>query len=181
MKKKGKKIWIILAAVAAVIVAGVLVLPMVFTQKTTTTGYKTTTIAAEDFKVSIQGTGSIESSNTKAIVMQQDGEVQNLTVKDGDVVTQGQNLCTLYNETLETQISDQEDNIKQQNISVSKLSNSLSSYKFYAPIDGYVYNLKAVVGDNASAIANAYGSICQIVPNEKIQLVCTTSFAPLNV
>lgn len=181
MKKSGKKIIIVLSVLAVVAVAGVATASFFFPKQTVMAAYKTTTVAAADFTISIQGTGSIQSSNTKAVVMQQDGEVQNLAITDGAVVSPGQTLCTLYNETLETQIADQEDDIKQQNISVSKLKNSLGSYKFYAPIDGYVYNLKAAVGDSASAIANAYGSICQIVPNQKIQLVCTTSFAPLNV
>lgn len=181
MKKKGKKTWIIIGAVAVVVVVLFLALPMLMPRKMATAAYKTHTVAKEDFKVSIQGTGNIVSSNTQNIILKLSGEVQNLTIKDGDRVDAGQTLFTLYNETLEEQIESAEDNIKQQNISASKLKNQLSNYRFYAPIDGYVYNLKAAVGDDAASIAKAHGSICQVVPNDNIELVCTTSFAPLNV
>lgn len=181
MKKKGKKGLIIAVVIVVLVIAGFAAFIFLRPKTNRMGAYKTRTVAKEDFKVSIQGTGNIISSNTESIVLKQSGEVQNLTIKDGDRVNAGQVLFTLYNETLENQITTAEDNIKQQNISASKLKNTLGSYRFYSPIDGYVYNLKGAAGDDAASIAKAYGSICQVVPNANIQLVCTPVFHPNNI
>lgn len=166
--KKGGKVKKVLVAVLAVIGVAA-ILTVIFgsvAAKNAMSGmeaqYEVWTAQRGEIDRVIQGTGAVESAQVESILAKRGGRVQGLTAEAGDRIEAGDTLFTVYDEALEAQITAERNAVEQQNITIEKLKSGLKSFKIYAPVDGTVTEVHARRGEEASATAMTYGSLCLI-------------------
>ncbi len=172
MKKKSRW-WLKLLIALAVLGAGYFVATEYFIPKpmaSLASQYDATTVVKRDFEVRIQGTGNIESASSVDIIAHRGGEIRGLTVETGDIVRKDVLMFELYDESLQDQIDQQEADIKQQGINISRTRDTLDDFKIIAPASGRIKLLEAQEGEEASPIVSAHGALCVISPDGKMEV-----------
>ena len=172
MKKKSRW-WLKLLIALAVLAAGYYVATTYLIPKpfaTLASSYDATSVAKRDFEVRIQGTGNIASSKTTDIIAHRGGEIRGLTVEAGDIVKKDALMFELHNEELQDAIDQQEADIRQQGINISRTRDTLDDFKITAPASGRIKELKALEGEEASPIVSAHGALCVISTEGKMRV-----------
>ncbi len=175
MKKKSRW-WLKLLIALAVLGIGYYVATEYFIPKpyaSLSTSYDATNVIKRDFEVRIQGTGNIASSKTTDIIAHRGGEIRGLEVEAGDIVQKDALMFELYNEDLQDAIDQQEADIKQQGINISRTRDTLEDFKITAPASGRIKELKALEGEEASPIVSAHGALCVISTEGKMRVTAT--------
>jgi HlyD family secretion protein len=91
--------------------------------------YISTTARKMNMQVSIQGTGAAYSANTKDVVPNNAGTLEDLSVKVGNTVTVGQKLFTSASDDVSDAVTSAENNVDDVSISLSSAKSSLTSKK----------------------------------------------------
>lgn len=76
-------------------------------------------VIKQDISVKIKSTGVVFAGTTKDVVAKNSGEVKNLNVKVKDTVKEGETLLTVYNDQIDSQITNAEINIEKLNLQLS--------------------------------------------------------------
>ncbi|MCC8073030.1 MAG: efflux RND transporter periplasmic adaptor subunit, partial [Clostridiales bacterium] len=132
-KKENKfKKWVkkhkVLTAIICILLVAAIVIASVFAFKSdnsSTTSYsfiRTTTLSKGDLENSISATGTVESAETSSVTTSLSYTIKTVNVAVGDVVEEGDVICTLDTSELEEQIEREEENIE------SAVSSAQSSY-----------------------------------------------------
>ncbi|MCX7694682.1 MAG: efflux RND transporter periplasmic adaptor subunit [Caloramator sp.] len=131
-------------------------------------------VVKQDISVKIKSTGVVFAGTTKDVVAKNSGEVKNLNVKVKDTVKEGETLLTVYNDQIDSQITNAEINIEKLNLQLSnaksedeeklinlqlkEAKNNLANLKkqksemtIKAPISGVVTAVNVNNGDNVQS------------------------------
>ncbi|GFR35885.1 efflux RND transporter periplasmic adaptor subunit [Thermobrachium celere] len=76
-------------------------------------------VVKQDISVKIKSTGIVFAGTTKEVVAKNSGEVKSLNVKVKDTVKEGETLLTVYNDQIDSQITNAEINIEKLNLQLS--------------------------------------------------------------
>lgn len=123
-----------------------------------------------DIEINVSASGTVVAAVTQEVVPLISGTVEKLEVKEGDRVKEGDVIAVIDDESLQQEIEKLENNLKQQNLSLSKLKDSLSDYYIKAPADGRVKFLKAKVGEDVGTTTRTYGALAIISTDGKMKV-----------
>lgn len=84
--------------------------------KVMATSYRTTKVTKTNLSVNVQATGTVFASVTKDVVANNNGEIKNLTVKEGSVVKAGDTLFQSYTSDLSDKVTKAEIDLKKQQL-----------------------------------------------------------------
>lgn len=99
----------------------------VFAKKATAASvqYITATAKTMNLQVNVQGTGAAYAATTKEVMPNNNGTLENLTVKVGDTVTAGQKLFTCSSDELQTAVANAQNSLTEANIGLSSSEKDL--------------------------------------------------------
>ncbi|MFS8500443.1 MAG: HlyD family efflux transporter periplasmic adaptor subunit [Caldicoprobacter sp.] len=123
-----------------------------------------------DIELNVSASGRVVAAVSQEVVPLVSGAVEKLEVKEGDRVKEGDVIAVIDDESLQQEIERLESNLKQQNLSLSKLKASLSDFYIKAPADGRVKFLKARVGEDVGTTTRTYGALAIISTDGKMKV-----------
>lgn len=191
MNNSGFKKVITFAVVVAIIIGGgYLALKALFPETDEVSGPTYTTAVAEigDINVGVDAVGNLQAGYGGSIRIPYSSgyygvdvnyEVQEILVQSGDVVETGQVLVRLSPDELQAQLDDALDDLAVERASLAALlniseseveyANADNGITMFAPFDGKITSLSAVVGTEVSS-----GSlVCKVVDDSEMQITAT--------
>jgi HlyD family secretion protein len=123
-----------------------------------------------DIELNVSASGTVVAAVSQEVVPLVSGAVEKLEVKEGDRVKEGDVIAVIDDESLQQEIEKIESNLKQQNLSLSKLKASLSDFYIKAPADGRIKFLKARVGEDVGTTTRTYGALAIISTDGKMKV-----------
>lgn len=123
-----------------------------------------------DIELNVSASGTVVAAVSQEVVPLVSGVVEKLEVKEGDRVKEGDVIAVIDDESLQQEIEKIESNLKQQNLSLSKLKASLSDFYIKAPADGRIKSLKARVGEDVGITTRTYGALAIISTDGKMKV-----------
>ncbi|MBM7582076.1 HlyD family secretion protein [Caldicoprobacter guelmensis] len=123
-----------------------------------------------DIELNVSASGTVVAAVTQEVAPLISGTVEKLEVKEGDKVKEGDVIAVIDDENLQQEIDKIENNLKQQNLSLSKLKDSLSDFYIKAPVDGRVKFLKAKVGEDVGLTTRTYGALAIISTDGRMKV-----------
>ncbi|SFQ24754.1 HlyD family efflux transporter periplasmic adaptor subunit [Caldicoprobacter faecalis] len=123
-----------------------------------------------DIELNVSASGTVVAAVSQEVVPLVSGAVEKLEVKEGDRVKEGDVIAVIDDESLQQEIEKIESNLKQQNLSLSKLKASLSDFYIKAPADGRIKSLKARVGEDVGITTRTYGALAIISTDGKMKV-----------
>ena len=95
--------------------------------------------------------GSLKNKTEQSISATQSGQVQSLSISEGDKVYSGSTVMTIKNDTLKNAVNTASLNIKDIKNNISQLSSKLSDYEVISPVSGVVVSKTAKESELAAA------------------------------
>lgn len=89
-----------------------------------TTRYYTVTAQKSNIDVTVSATGTVEATQTKDVVANNSGTVQNLNVKVGDTVNQGDAIAKVQSDDIDAAVSKANLTVQQQQLQVNNAKNA---------------------------------------------------------
>jgi HlyD family secretion protein len=175
MKKKTnpkKKKAIILSIVAVLVIATVgTAFAVASGSKNNETGttFKTVTATRGDVSLNVSASGNIEGASATIISSNVNALINSTEVSVGDYINEGDILFGLDVAYLEDELEDAEDELESYNEDLSEDYESNDDLYVTAPVDGIISAVNAEIGENASAVGQAYGSVMQIATENKME------------
>jgi len=97
------------------------------------------------------GSGRLSPGTTAQVIAEQAGRVEEIFVRDGQQVTQGQVIARLSNVALTNQRENNQLTIQERNLGLETQLRRLDDFTITSPIDGIVIDKNRDVGDNVGA------------------------------
>ncbi len=160
---------IVLILLMSVIILGILITFWFRKAKPVTfaiTQNNTAIVKKGDIKVSISGSGTIESASTKNIASEVSANVEKVYVQVGDKVNKGDVLFELDSSDLDTKIRNKKRSVSSLSKTVSEYKEDVKNLNVHSNFEGYVSNLKYSKGDNI----NKNSVIFEIVDSSSYKL-----------
>lgn len=129
---------------------------------TATAKFATAKVKRTDIAVTVEGTGSVTSSEETDIYSSNGGIVQQLPFKLGDTVKSGDLFCSIEDTNSQKNIDTDKNNIAQKTLDLKNLEITLDNLYIKAPIDGTVKSVYAAAGDDVASLKPAYGGLAII-------------------
>ena len=89
-----------------------------------TTRYYTVTAQRSNIDVTVSATGTVEATQTKDVVANNSGTVQNLGVNVGDTVSQGSTIAKVQSDDIDAAVSKANLTVQQQQLQVNNAKNA---------------------------------------------------------
>ena len=114
--------------------------------------------------ISCAGGGTFEYGESKQVVAKTSGELESLTVEEGDRVYEGQLMGSFDSTDMDSQIETARLNIQSAELALQNARDSLDDYTIESPIDGTIIEMNYKAGDNVdpSSAANDSGYMAVI-------------------
>ena len=109
------------------------------------------TIFTASGSVMSAGSGRLTPGRTAQVIAEQAGRVEQVFVRDGDVVTQGQVIAQLSNTALATQLATNDITLRETHLTLDSQRLRLEDFTITSPIDGVVIDKNRDIGDNVGA------------------------------
>jgi HlyD family secretion protein len=171
MNRKWIKRSIAIALAVLLLVGGYAVYRRLQTPKVNAnTNYMVARAQIGDIELNISASGTVVAAVSQDVSPLISGAVEKLNVKEGDRVKAGDVIAVIDDESLQQEIEKIESNLKQQNLSLSKLKDSLSDFYIKAPADGRIKSLKAKVGEDVGTTTRTYGALAVISTDGKMKV-----------
>lgn len=101
---------------------------------------------------------AFEYGQSKQVVAKYSGELKSLTVKEGDRVSDGQQIGSFDSTDMDNQIASARLSIEAAELSLQNARDSLEDYTITSPISGTVIEMNYKVGDNVDPTSSAAAS-----------------------
>lgn len=137
--------------------------------------YRTSAVTNGDVLVGVTATGSITPQETVDVVIDWTGKVQEVFVERGDLIAEGDLIGSVVNESLGSDIASANNSLRQQEISLEKQKSNLTK-TITAPEAGRIKDLKAMLGEDLSSTASAFGQVCWISPDSTMTMTFTAPY-----
>ncbi|MCM8899965.1 HlyD family efflux transporter periplasmic adaptor subunit [Caldicoprobacter algeriensis] len=171
MNRKWLKRIIAMALVVLFLVGGYFVYRRLQAPKTNANAnYMVARAQIGDIELNVSASGTVVAAVSQEVVPLVSGAVEKLEVKEGDRVKEGDVIAVIDDDSLQQEIERIESNLKQQNLSLSKLKASLSDFYIKAPADGRIKFLKARVGEDVGTTTRTYGALAIISTDGKMKV-----------
>jgi len=171
MNKKWIKRIIAIIAVIALLVWGYFVYRRFRAPKATANAnYMVARAQIGDIELNISASGTVVAAASREVAVLMNGTVEKLEVEEGDRVQEGDVIAVIDDDSLQQEIEKIESNLKQQNLSLSRLKNNLGDFYIKAPADGRVKALKARVGEDVGTTTRTYGALAIISTDGKMKI-----------
>ena len=105
--------------------------------------------------ISCAGGGTFAYGESKQVVAKTSGELESLTVKEGDRVYEGQLMGSFDSTDMDSQIETARLNIQSAELALQNARDSLDDYTIESPIDGTIIEMNYKVGDNVDPSSGA--------------------------
>ncbi len=164
MVKKGKKKWIIAAAIVCVgVIGGSGVWLKKSRAKDTSDGMQMSTqVTTGTIQTSVAGTGTISYADTNEIVIPEDLTIQEVKVSEGSSVTEGTLLATVDSASLTGCIEEIQDAIDEVNDTITDTKSSTTGKSITAGVAGRVKKVYASEGENVADVMKDNGALMLI-------------------
>lgn len=166
-KKKGKKkliIWIVIIIAALIIAAILIFIP----KGNDGASYESKTAMMGDIKVTVNGSGAIESYDDETIYVKYSSEVKKVVVENGDTLKKGEIIAVLESDSLDieiknmqTEISDLETSIRRMDVDASENIKTIA--------EGRIKEIFADEDDDIDTIMDAYGALAVISTDDMLK------------
>ncbi|MGB4595405.1 MAG: hypothetical protein WBI14_05815 [Anaerolineaceae bacterium] len=169
--KKGnkRKIWPwVLASVVLVVAAVFFLSPM---RNTTTAAFQTYTVSRGDLVSTITGSGTLQAEDVKNIDLPDSIVVSKVLVKAGDVITKGDTLAILDDESLGDRAAYLLDQLATLD---NNISNRETSQYIYTPVEGRIKYMPATEGDDVVGTISEHGVLATISTDGLMKIEITT-------
>lgn len=97
--------------------------------------------------------GAFENKTSQSITAAAAGQVENLSLSEGNMVYKNQRVLTLKNDALRNNVTNADLQIKEINNTLSQLNAQLEDYVVKSPVDGIVTSKMVKLADNNTAMA----------------------------
>ena len=123
----------------------------------------TTTGTASIGAVTCAAGGTFAYGQSKQVVAKTSGELQSLTVKEGDRVSDGQLIGSFDDTDMDSQIENARLSIESAQLTLQNTRDSLEDYQITSPISGTVIEMNYGVGDNIDPTATAASGYLAVI------------------
>lgn len=172
MKKLlSRKVAMIIIAVLVLSLAAVIFINFTKPAKKADQNFTQTKIKTGSITITVAANGTVSSANAVDVLSQNNGTLQTLNYKEGDRVKKGDVLATIQDDTLIGDISRAENNLKQQNLSMTKLNDGLINLSIKSPASGRVKIITARVGEDIGVTIKSYGALAVISTDGKMKMM----------
>jgi len=127
-----------------------------------------------NIEVNVTASGSVSSASVQDVVAASSGTLTELKVSEGSQVKKGDVIAVIDDDTISQEIQKLENDLKQQNINLNKMKDSLNDFYIKAPADGRVKAIKAKVGEDSGVTTKTYGALAIISTDGKMKLSIKT-------
>lgn len=155
MKEFLKKKWV---RIVLIILAVVVILGVVFGNKSTDVQYRTAKIEKGDIVSSITGSGTVSAMESRKEIAKVSATVDEIYFEEGDTVNKGDVILKFDSEAYEMNLKSQEASVRQAEITKNLLSNQVNNMKIKANAEGTIRNLSIDEGSYVTSVMN----ICDI-------------------
>ncbi|MEX1307429.1 MAG: hypothetical protein AB1Z19_02785, partial [Eubacteriales bacterium] len=168
-KKKSKK-WIIWVAIIVVLAAGGIFMAQKakkeFAQQFS--GYEAETAFLGDIKVTVNGSGAVESKDSKTLYVDYASEVKEVVAEDGDVLDQGDVIAVLESDTLDDLIDSQRSAIDNMEISIQYIDTD-DERLIESEVKGRVKAVYISEDDDVDDILQKHGALIVISTDDRMK------------
>ncbi len=175
-KKKRKWIkWVVLAAVVLIIGSVWFIQSQVSARAARLNSESSAAVQAArgDIRVIVQANGSIRPASSTDVYAPLSGEVETLSVKNGDAVKAGDLILTLKNDTIDDEIATLNTQLNSTDLQIQTTSSSKSSI-IVSTVAGRVKAIYAAEGRDVASAKETNGGLILLSADDMMQLV----FAP---
>ena len=167
-KKKSKWIiWVIVVAVLAV--GGYLLVQKAKNELAEQfSGYEAKTAFLGDIKVTVNGSGAVESKDSKTLYVDYASEVKEVVAENGDVLEMGDVIAVLESDTLDDLIDAQRNAIDNMEISIQYISTD-DERLIESEVQGRVKAVYIDEEDDVDDILQKYGSLIVISVDDRMK------------
>ncbi|MDL2206031.1 efflux RND transporter periplasmic adaptor subunit [Eubacteriales bacterium OttesenSCG-928-N13] len=130
----------------------------------------TTSVTRGSMKVTVSGSGKVSPTDTRSVYSQTSGTVDELDVKVGDSVKEGEIIMKLASDDLSTSIASLERTLFDAQIELAAVRDSGSSYNIYSPSAGRIKMMKVEEDDDVATTMKQYGYLCVISRDGKMKV-----------
>lgn len=120
-------------------------------------------------EVEVTGNGSVQAAQTKTLYAPVSAEIETVHVKEGELVSAGDAIAMLDDESLEEQIRAAKSALDNANRQLKSASLRKEERRLNAPTDGKV-KLIAAKGADLSVVTDEFGALAYISKEEKMQV-----------
>lgn len=128
------------------------------------------TIRRGNISVKVSGSGKVAAEDTRQVYNEAEGRVENVDVKIGDTVQEGQILVQLASDDIENEIASLNRTLFDAQIALGEVRDSGSATSIYSPSAGRVKMMKAEVDDDVATLMKQYSYLCVISRDGKMKV-----------
>lgn len=173
MKKFLKSGWF--KFVIFIIVFVVLALLLNSNKKETET-YRTASVTRGNIEASVEGSGTISSSESRKVYAKASAEVLNVLHEEGDYVREGEVLAKLDSTAMDSTAESQRIAIEQANLSISSIQKQIADLTIVANATGYVSELAIAEGSYVTTSM----PICNVIEQGAYEIVLPFGYNEVN-
>lgn len=129
--------------------------------------YRTAVVSSGDIESFVEGSGVIESSESRKVYSKVSSEVLNVLHNEGDLVNSGDVIAILDSSNYIANVDAQKIAIEQANLSINNINKQISNLNIVANSTGYVSNLSISEG---SYVSNTM-QVCDIYESDAYEIV----------
>lgn len=172
-KKKSKKRIIIL--VIAFVVVALLVFGYIRIRESAAelakTTYDVVSVQRGTIEVKVKGAGSVQPLNDDTVYSAAAGTVENVFAENGDIVSAGNVIAVLKNDSLESERDSLKKQISDADAAIALLRGTDGSDYVKAAVGGTLSIIHAKKGDYVDAVVDKYGALAVINPDKMLKAV----------
>ncbi len=160
MKKK-KKIIILTSSALVVAIIGFVLISSQFNKSTASAldSYSSTTVTKGNIEVSIEGSGTVNSTGTAYTYAQSDGTVSAVYKNAGEEVKAGDVIAVLTNSTLVSETNSLKSSLTAIDLELTSSNQSTSDGYIYAPVDARIKKIYATTNSSVPVIIAKYDGL----------------------
>lgn len=183
MKKK-KKLIIIISSVLAAAIILTLILTTVFgkSSSSSSTSYSSTTVTKGNIEVTVEGSGTVQSSGTQYTYAKSDGTVSAVYKNAGETVNAGDVIAVLTNDTLINETNNLLSSLTSIDLEITSSSQATESDGYiYAPVDARVKKIYATANSSVPVVMAKYSALALLSTDGNMVLNITLGDTKVSV
>lgn len=138
--------------------------------------YRTAVVSKGDIESSVEGSGTIASSEARKVYSKVSSEVLNVLHREGDFVSSGDVIALLDSSTYKSTVDAQKIAIEQATLSLNNIKKQISDLTIVSNTEGYVSGLTISEG---SYVTNTM-QVCNVLESDSYEIVLPFVYAESN-
>lgn len=123
-----------------------------------------------NMEVTVYGSGNLTPRQTNSIYNDTEGKIEEITVRAGDTVKEGDVLARMSSSDIETNIASYEKSLFTAQVALGAVRDTGSDYYVYSPSAGTLKTLMCDVDDDVASVMKQYGYLAIVSRDDKMRI-----------